>query len=294
MKHKVLLFLLIFSLSLPCYGLEWKELHEKADSISSQEAYRYFQADPASLENLYVLGLVYLNEHKNSQAMGVFQRLLTQNPELIEARWGMAEVMRRMHKREKSEKILKEIIKSNPKFWPAYISLSYIQYMNMEFKNSLKSAYRVLKQKRKNVDLSNYVRAYALVAGAKGMIAHYGGPISKMVHGLGVFPLLKKAEKLQPDSVAVLLGIGSFHLFAPHIVGGNLDEGIQYLERAVSLDPLFAHAYVRLAQAYKMKGEPDKYQAFLMKALELDPENELANDIASGACKFLCARSPEE
>ncbi|UCG35750.1 MAG: tetratricopeptide repeat protein [Candidatus Omnitrophota bacterium] len=291
---KIIYFLLILSLTLPCYATDWKALHEKADSISSSQAIRLVNQNPGSLEDLYVLGLTYLNEHKDKSAMGVFQNILEQKTDFIGAKWGVAEVMQRMHHTKKSEKLLKEIIKKDPKFWPAYITLAFVQYMSMQFVPSLKSAYRVMKQKKDSVDLSNYVRAITLVAGAKGMIAHYGGPLAKMMHGLGVLPLLKKAERLQPNAIAVLMGIGSFYLIAPHIIGGDLDKAIEYLERAVSVDPLFPNAYVRLGQAYKMKGDLKTHEAFMAKVKQLDPQNELLKDITSGACKFLCVRSPDE
>jgi len=287
-------FLLIISLALPCYATDWKVLHEKADSISSNQALKAVINNPGSLEDLYVLALTYLNERKDKSAMGVFQRILEQKDDFIGAKWGVAEIMQRMHQDKKSEKLLKEIIKKDPQFWPAYITLSFVQYMSLQFVPCLKSAYKVMKQRKDSVDLSNYVRAITLVAGAKGMIAHYGGPLAKMMHGLGVFPLLKKAEKLQPNAIAVLMGIGSFYLIAPHIIGGDLDKAIQYLEKAISIDPLFSNAYVRLAQAYKMKGDLKTYEAFMAKAKEIDPQNELLRDITSGACKFLCVRSPDE
>ena len=38
----------------------------------------------------------------------------------------------------------------------------------------------------------------------------------------------------------------------------------------------FADAYARLAQFYRDKGDKEKYHSYLDKALELDPQNELA------------------
>jgi len=152
----------------------------------------------------------------------------------------------------------------------------------------VKLAHKVLDMGEKRVDLSNRVRAYLMLGGAKGMIAHYGGPFSKLINGTAVLPTLKSAQKLQPDSAGVLFGLGSFYLLAPRLAGGDIAIAEDYLQRAIKADPLFADAYVRLAQLYKAKGQMQKYSEYLAKALEIDPANEVALDTESGACKFAC------
>ena len=149
-------------------------------------------------------------------------------------------------------------------------------------------ASKVVGQGREAVDLSNYTRGYLLVAGGKGMLASTGGIFAKIGEGTQVFPNLKKAEELQPDSPAVLFGLGSFYFLAPGIAGGNMDKAKDYLERAVSSDPFFADAYVRLAQVYRAKGDNQKFEEYLKKALEIDPQNALARDARSKSCKFIC------
>ena len=88
--------------------------------------------------------------------------------------------------------------------------------------------------------------------------------------------------------VVVLFGLGSFYLLAPALAGGNIDKAQEYLEIAVKNDSLFADAYVRLAQVYKIKGNDEKYRLYLDKASQIDPENELIADIKNKRCKFIC------
>jgi tetratricopeptide (TPR) repeat protein len=232
--------------------------------------------------------LVYLDLHQDNQAKSIFIKILDITKDTPEAKWGIAEVMRREHKLSESEKLLKEIILAEPKFFPAYISLAYIKYINFDFKDCMHLAYKVIDQGKDNVDLNNYTRAYLLSAGAKGMLAHYGGLFSKILNGITVMAKLKKAENLSPNSPAVLLGLGSFYLLAPKLAGGDIPKAKYYLERAVKIDPLFVDAYVRLAQVYRLEGNNKKYELYLKKALEIDPENELALDIESGRCRFIC------
>lgn len=287
-------FLLFFIYAVPlAYALDWKRLHEKTDKFSLAQALSEVNSNPASIDNLYILGLVYFEGHKDREAGEVFNKIIALDPEAIEARWGIAEALRRQNKIGESEKILNEIIKVKPDFSPAYITQAYIKYTQMDFEQSIKLALKVIRQGRENVDLGNYARAYLLVGGAKGMIASQGGPVSKIINGTAVLPNLKKAEILQPDSPAVLFGLGSFYFLAPAIVGGNIDKARDYLERAVGNDPLFADAYVRLAQVYKVKGDSEKYEKYLRKAKEIDPENALLQDFARGKCKFSCVTVKE-
>lgn len=281
--------LIIFFISINSgYALDWKNLHEEADRKSVEEAVRIQREYPDSSENLYVLGLCYLDKHMDKKANLVFKDLAAREPGLVEARWGLAECLRRAHKLDESERMLKKIIREQPSFSPAYISLAYIKYTKMKFNDSVRLAYKVIKQGKKNVDLTNYTRAYLMLAGAKGMIAHYGGPLSKAINGTFVFSKLKKAQRFSPQYAGVLFGMGSFYLLAPKFAGGNIHKAEDYLKKAIAADPLFSDAYARLSQVYQQKRDGKKAKFYLEKALRIDSGSELALDIKSGRCKFIC------
>ena len=281
----VFLFLALVQIS---YALDWIEIHEQADRTSFSEALVSFEEDPQSIDSIYLLALTYLNVHRDKEAGDAFSLMLNKVPGSIQAKWGLAEVMRRNQKIDESEEMLKEIIRSDPKFWPAHITLAYVKYTKQEFEEAVKIATKVSKVNREEIDLSNYARAYLIIGGAKGMIASRGGLISKIINGTQILPNLKKAESLQPDSAAVSFGLGSFYFLAPIIAGGNRQKAKKYLERAIEVDPLFADAYVRLAQLYKMQGEEEKSRIYFNKALDINPENTLVQDFRSGRCKFAC------
>jgi tetratricopeptide (TPR) repeat protein len=270
-------------------GFDWKKLHEEADTInSSQELLTRSQAQADTPEKFYLSGLVYLNEYKHAEAFDAFSRAANLDNKTLELKWGIAEVLRRQHKETESRALLEEIIKASPDFAPARISLAYIEYIQGEYDKSVALARQVIEMGQAQVDKSNYVRAYLLVAGGKGMIAHYGGPLSKVINGTAVLPYLKKAQALQPDAAGVLFGLGSFYLLAPSLAGGDRAKALEYLEKAVAADPYFADAYVRLAQVYKIKGDSSKYDLYMKRALEIDPGNALALDAQSKKCKFIC------
>ena len=143
------------------------------------------------------------------------------------------------------------------------------------------------------VDETNFVRAHCLYAGAKGMIAHYGGPLSKALNGAAVMRHIKIAGKIQPESAAVYFGLGSYYLLIPAIFGRDLDKAQGYLTQAITIEPKMADVYVRLAQVYRMRGSEKEFQMYLDKALEIDPGNELALDIKTQTCKFICVQGLE-
>lgn len=270
------------------WALDWKRLNEYADSVELETAARAAADDPASLEKTYIAAAAYLKVYRNAEAQDLFQRMLRQSPELREARWGIAECRRRSYHFEESRGILETIVAQDPPFAPAFVTLAYIRYLQMGFEDAARLCYKVITRGRKNVDLPTYVRAYCLYAGAKGMIAHHGGLISKIVNGSAVLHNLRMAESLQPDSPAVYFGLGSYHLLAPPALGRDPDLAIRYLEKAREHASFFADIYARLAQAYKLKGDIAKYDENIERALELDPRNIVALDIKNGTCKFIC------
>ncbi len=282
----VLIFLLFFS---KVFAGDWKLSHKEADGLDLQAAQGRVAKNPQSVEAQYVLGLVYLNAHKDDDAYRIFTNLIANNLQMSEARWGQAESLRRKHQISQAQRLLENVIREDPQFSPALISLAYIKYFQMDFLNAAHLAAQVIRLGQDKSDLSNFVRAYALYAGAKGMLAHYGGIFSKAIDGLAVKANLDKAYRLQPRSPAVLFGLGSYYLLAPGIVGGNKARAGEYLQEALKVDPNFADVYVRLAQLAKGQGNFGRYQQYLTKALELDPGSELALDTQSGRCKYICS-----
>jgi tetratricopeptide (TPR) repeat protein len=290
-----IVIILTSCLILPLFAFDnWVELHDRADQITSVQAFEELQEDPDSLEAKYVLALTYLDEHNKDKAQPLFIEILEEDPSNIAAQWGAADIVRRNHDLDEAKKQLMDIIAKDKTFAPAYISLSYLTFMQADFNGSLRYAIRARKRGRKNIDLNNYKRAYLMEGGSRGMLSHYSGPFSKMIHAFKILPTLHKAEKLKPDDAEVYYGLGGFYFLAPKVLGGNLDKALYYLKKAIKADPLFVDPYVRLAQVYRNMGNEDKYNVYLGIALRLDPKNELAVDVKTRTCKFLCEQSPDE
>jgi len=269
-------------------AMDWIALHEKADQITVQEALENVERNSESMKDLYVLGLVYLNQYETQSARQVFQKIKAQDASTVEARWGMAEVLRREHRYDESVPVLEALEKEYPDFAPALITLAYIHYIQRDYNGAVKLTGEVINMGQDNVDASNYLRAHGLYAAAKGMLAHYGGPFSKAVNGAAVLKHLHIIQKIRPGSPVVNFGLGSYYMLIPKILGRDLNKAEDYLQKTIEADPLFPDPYVRLAQIFRVRGDNKKYQDLLEKALQLDPANELALDIRSRECHFIC------
>lgn len=270
------------------HALDWKALHEEADRRTFEENFNIPAEDPVTLEEKYVLAVMCLNRHKDGQSGLLMEEMLQIDPEQPQALWVKAELLRRQHRHDESSAILKKLMQDQPGFAVPYLTMAYIRYVWLDFEGSSQLALQVIRQGQDRVDRSNLARAYVMYAGAKGMIAYNGGPLSKMINGAQVRTNLRRAEELRSFCPAVWWGYGSYFLLAPALLGRDLDKAQMYLEKTIAFDPLFADAYVRLAQVHQLKGDLDTFRSYLDQALEIDPLNELALDIKRGTCNFIC------
>ncbi|MBU4478696.1 MAG: tetratricopeptide repeat protein [Candidatus Omnitrophica bacterium] len=271
-----------------CAALDWKVLHEQADYITLTEAADALQKGQETVDALYVFGLLKLYNHEDKEAEAIFSRIIELQPDCYEALWGVAEALRRQHHLDKSARMLDTIIKEHPDFSPAYISLAYIKYLQMSFDDGVRLAGTVLKRGPDASDKSNYMLAHCLYAGNKGMIAYYGGLLSKIINGVSVLGHLKQAEKLLPENIAVYYGLGSYYLLSPPGLGRDLQKAAEFLDKAIKKDPLFVQAYARRAQVFRLQGDNESYDKYIAKALDIDPQDEIALDIKNNTCKFIC------
>ncbi len=265
----------------------WQQLHARAERLTLQEAQSAALAG-ADRDGLYVLGVKYLCLFEAQKAKDIFAQLLAREASDQHARWGLAEALRFLHEDAESAVLLDQVVAAEPDFAPALISLGYVRYRAMDFDAALRYLVRVLKRGQEGAGKESYVRALCVYAGVKGMLAHYGGPLSKTLNGPAVLPALRKAERLSPQSPEVLFGLGSYYLLTPEVFGRDADKAREYLERARERAPLFADVCVRLAQVFLLKGDAGMFNKYLAEARSLDPQNELARDIESGACRFIC------
>jgi tetratricopeptide (TPR) repeat protein len=226
-----------------------------------------------SIDEAFVL----LKTRKDNAALAIFEKILFTQPNNLDALWGKAEVLRRSRDYQQSEELLNKILSTNPKHVPVLISLSYIRYKDDKINEALKLINQVLKTD--SLDKENRALAYMMLGIINSRRSAKGWFFSKIRYGIQIKCYFLKAKELAPHLPEVHLGLGTFYLKAPAVVGGNLDRAFQELELAVKIAPDFATANARLAQAYKKKGNLEKYNFYIRRARELDPKNEVLKEI---------------
>ena len=221
-----------------------------------------------------------LKQRRDNNALAVFERLLDAKADNLNALWGKAEVLRRARKYEESEKILNRILSLDPGHVSSLISLSYIKYKQDKLKDAVKLIKKVLATDC--LDTDNKALAYMMLGSINSRRSEKGSIIGKLAYGTHIKGYFLKARELAPELPEVHLGLGTFYLLAPGIVGGDLDMAIAELKTAVDIAPDFATANARLAQAYKEIGDLKKYNFHIGRAKDLDPENEVLQELDTG------------
>lgn len=221
--------------------------------------------------------LLLLKTRKDKEADAIFTEVLIESPENLDALWGKAEVLRRSRDFKDSESIFKKILSKNPTHYPSLISLAYIRYKDNGLLDALKLVNQVLHGRC--LDKETRALAHMMLGAINSRRSASGCFLNKVRYGTQIKCFFLRAKELAPDLPEVHLSLGTFYLLAPAIVGGNLKKAVEELGLAVKLAPDFATANARLAQAYQRKGNPEKYSYYLKRAQELDPQNEVFQEL---------------
>ena len=218
-----------------------------------------------------------LRIRKDKKALAIIEKILAREPENIDALCGKAEILRRGGKYKEAESILNQLLQKDPLYENALLSLAYIRYQTGKAEESFKLVNTVLESAC--MDKENEALAYTLLGGINSLRAEKGWLFTKFKYGTKIQCYFLKAKELAPEVPEVRLGLGTFYLLAPQIIGGDLNKALPELEYTVSIAPDFATANARLAQAYKKKGDMAKYKHYIERAKELDPNNEAVKEI---------------
>ncbi|HQP10674.1 MAG TPA: hypothetical protein PKV41_04750 [Candidatus Omnitrophota bacterium] len=276
-------------------GLEanWIELHDRSMAISLAQAEAEAAASPEEFPANYILAVKYLEEFQWDRARAVFEKLRIGRPDCSLCAWGLADVESNQHRFAPAKTVLNNLIKQYPDFAPAYISLTKIAYMRQDWEEMIRLSAKVIRKGKDHCDRLSFAKAHAFFGAAKGMLFYFGGPWAKLKNGYASVRHLKIVEKLVPGSDIYYFSWGNYLAVSPKAFGGNLDKAQEYFLKTIALKPHFADAYARLAQVYRKKGDKKLYEEYLAKALAIDGQNELALDIKTGACHYICLEAVE-
>jgi len=104
---------------------------------------------------------------------------------------------------------------------------------------------------KKVVDLQeNNALAHYLYAANVGSAAELKGLMSSAMKVRTIRHHVERALELDPDHPPTLHMMGMILEELPGLLGGDEDEALQYLRRAVEVDPTYTHARLNLAKVY--------------------------------------------
>lgn len=104
---------------------------------------------------------------------------------------------------------------------------------------------------------------------AEGRIAQLGGIAVAALQLVKLNKQLDEVLRLDPNHANALAARGGMLMKLPRLFGGNTTKGVEYLEKAVSLDSTAVGKRLELAEAYHIVGRDDDAKATAQSALDV-------------------------
>lgn len=112
------------------------------------------------------------------------------------------------------------------------------------------------------------------------------GMLYMMRNGRAARDAAMEARRLDPKNVRALITVAGFYLNAPGVAGGDIQRGIEVLERALSLDPEDRNnrflILVWLAEAHRSLDDQEPAREYLTRALQIYPESKTVQKLMQG------------
>ncbi len=83
----------------------------------------------------------------------------------------------------------------------------------------------------------------------------------------GALVTLRQAEKIKPDQVELLNGLGHVMLRM-----GRFEEALRYCDKAMNIEPRWRESWLYAGMAFQGMGKHGEAEEYLRKAIELDPD----------------------
>ncbi len=143
--------------------------------------------------------------------------------------------------------------------------------------DALKARLEELNQSIQNTpgDANLYVQKGEIL----GQLIQFVEPVQQMTYGMELGSVFEKAVELDPENVGGRIGRGAVRLFTPEMFGGNLDGAIADFEFALSKEAGNEMANFYMGMACQRKDRKEDARKYLQKALEINPNNQQAQDL---------------
>ena len=264
---------------------DWKTLADEAIGLLPPAVADLENKKDKSESDVYALTVIYYREYHHGKLKKLYTDHEKKMPESVVLKMLNGIILLREHRHRECGVLLRAMVREHPEFYPALIMLAHSNYLQKDFAGAYALARRLI-DKKKELSRYHYAVSLLLAAGSKGIIAKNN--LTQAIPAyFEVNRYLKETAKLMPDSPEVFYGQGSYHLLTPTVAGGDIDLAIKMLEKSRQLTPQNTQVYVRLAQAYRFKGDIPAYRKNIARALEIDPQDEVLLDYLSGEKVFL-------
>ncbi len=210
--------------------------------------------DPASAEALYGIGSVYLNQNRNAEARGVFERtvkLQANYPGTLPDSWNnLGVIATREGRYEDSIAHFQQALKLDPHH---LLSL-----------DNLGNAYRM----QKRWDDARGVLERALEVAPQDAEANYslGMVFAQTADNVKAYEYLQRALQARPVYPEALNNLGVLYL-----VTERRDDAVAAFEQCIRVAPAFDQSYLNLARVYALGGARDKARGVLHDLLQQHP-----------------------
>ncbi len=134
----------------------------------------------------------------------------------------------------------------------------------MAYEEAARLAQRALELKEADAE------AHFLYAAALGQAAELKGVTASLLSLDELRIHVTRALELRKDHVPSIHMAGMMLEELPRFMGGNPEAALDYLERAVTLDPTYTHARLDLAKMYLKRKKPDLAKRELLAIVNMD------------------------
>jgi protein O-GlcNAc transferase len=274
--------------------------------LISQQFNLFSPTRPVSIDEsragyYYGLALLCRNLGSLDEAVSLFHRALSLNPNSVEMINHLGETLGELGQVDEAISYYKKAIEKKPDFAQSYNNLGNAAQMFQEYGQSV----------------LYYKKAISLQADFMEAYQNWGYVLRCQGYPDKAIPCYQKATSINPLFADGWLELGHVYFDLGHIseaqesyrkalkvkpgffqaynaLGvilrefGNLDQAIQHFLKATRIKPDYSAAFVNLAQAYELQGLPEKAQHAYQQALKIDPTNPQALGFLSFLLQELC------
>jgi tetratricopeptide (TPR) repeat protein len=181
----------------------------------------------------------------------------------------------------KARSNFEELLKANPNdpklYYLLAVSLNGLAYVE-ELKGNKDGAFSLIeegvKAAKRSTELDDsFSDFHRLLATFYGRIIAIKGGMTGALYGSQNEDEIQRALQLDGQNAQAHLELGISRANTPPQFGGDLEVGIQTMEKALSINPKLDMAYYHLGRALLKKGEKERAREVLKKGLETNPGN---------------------